>query len=163
MAWIMDRDGNVLHTWETDPTALFSGVEGFTGELSPLNVYPISLKLGADGNLTAQAHTFQGVTFEPEERVFLMFGSANHDETHFPEPSRFDITRNNRVSMPFGAGPHFCAGAAASHTLVADVALPMAVERLSGLRLLDAVAVQFAGWAFRGALAMPAAWETKED
>lgn len=56
LAWITDRDGKVLHTWETDPVALFDGATGFTGELSPMNVYPIGMKLGADGNLTVSFH-----------------------------------------------------------------------------------------------------------
>jgi cytochrome P450 len=90
--------------------------------------------------------------------VFLMFGSANRDEAHFADPDTFDISRNNRASMPFGAGPHFCAGAAASHTLVAEVALPMIFDRLSGLELVDAASVRFGGWAFRGSLALPAIW-----
>lgn len=116
--------------------------------------------IGMSPRRIAQAHTYQGVQFEPDERVFLMFGSANRDEDQFAEAERFDITRNNRTSIPFGAGPHFCAGAAASHTLVAEVALPMAIARLPGLRLADADAVKFGGWAFRGALTMPAVWET---
>ena len=56
LAWIMNRDGQVLHTWETDPVALFANTEGFTGELSPDNVYPVGMKLGADGNLTVSFH-----------------------------------------------------------------------------------------------------------
>lgn len=119
--------------------------------------------IGMSPRRIAQAHEFGGVRFQPDERVFLMFGSANRDEAHFTKPERFDITRNTRASIPFGAGPHFCAGAAASHTLVADVALPMAFARLPGLRLPDVDAVTFGGWAFRGALALPAAWETRDE
>lgn len=117
--------------------------------------------IGMSPRRIAQAHTFQGVAFEPEERAFLMFGSANRDEAHFDEPDRFDLTRNNRASMPFGAGPHFCAGAAASHTLVADVALPMIFDRLPHLALDNPAAVEFGGWAFRGALVIPVHWTAR--
>ena len=48
---------------------------------------------------------------------------------------QFDLTRDTGKSIAFGAGPHFCAGAAASRAMVADVALPSVFARLKGLRL----------------------------
>jgi cytochrome P450 len=114
--------------------------------------------IGMSPRRVTQAFEYKGVTFEPDERVFFMFGSANRDETHFVEPDRFDITRDTRASIPFGAGPHFCAGAAASLTLIADVALPMAFSRLEGLALSDPHNIRFGGWAFRGPAAMPVTW-----
>ena len=64
-----------------------------------------------------------------------MFGSANRDEAHFEAPDRFDVTRDTAPSLTFGAGPHFCAGAAASRSLIGDHALPRLFERLDGLRI----------------------------
>ena len=59
-----------------------------------------------------------------------------------------------------GAGPHFCAGAAASRAMIADVALPSVFARLKGLALDDdAEAVRIGGWAFRGLLNLPVAWD----
>lgn len=102
---------------------------------------------------------YGGVRFEPGERVFLMFGSANRDERWFDDPDRFDVTRDTKMALTFGAGPHFCAGAAASRSLVGDVALPMIFDRLDGLRLADGEdPVEFGGWAFRGPLSVPVAW-----
>ncbi len=100
------------------------------------------------------------VRFEADERVFLMFGSANRDEMHFDEPDRFDVTRDTGRSLTFGAGPHFCAGAAASRSLIGDHALPRLFERLENLRLDTAPAeqVRFGGWAFRGPLNVPVRW-----
>ncbi len=100
------------------------------------------------------------VRFEANERVFLMFGSANRDEMHFDEPDRFDATRDTGRSLTFGAGPHFCAGAAASRSLIGDHALPRLFERLENLRLDTAPAeqVRFGGWAFRGPLNVPVRW-----
>ncbi len=100
------------------------------------------------------------VRFEANERVFLMFGSANRDEMHFDEPDRFDVTRDTGRSLTFGAGPHFCAGAAASRSLIGDHALPRLFERLENLRLDTAPAeqVRFGGWAFRGPLNVPVRW-----
>lgn len=100
------------------------------------------------------------VRFEADERVFLMFGSANRDEAHFTDPDLFDVTRDTGPSLTFGAGPHFCAGAAASRSLVGDHALPRLFERLDGLRLdPGGEPVRFGGWAFRGPLNLPVSWK----
>ena len=86
----------------------------------------------------AKAATVNGVDFAPDDRVFLMFGSANRDEAHFANADQFDLTRDTAKSIAFGAGPHFCAGAAASRAMIADVALPSVFARLKGLQLDDA-------------------------
>lgn len=104
----------------------------------------------------AQRYTLDGVTFEPEDRVFLMFSSGNRDESIFARPDAFDLTQDSGPAVTFGAGPHFCAGAWASRCLIAEVAMPMIFDRLPGLRL--AGETPFGGWAFRGPLKMPVAW-----
>lgn len=107
----------------------------------------------------ARPFRFEGVALEPEDRVFFMFGSANRDEAVFDEPERFDLDRDAAGShIAFGAGPHYCAGAAASKSLIAEVALPALFQRLPGLRLAAGALVAFSGWAFRGPLAVPVCW-----
>ncbi len=113
--------------------------------------------IGMSPREVARADTVNGVRFEPGERVFFMFGIANRDPAHFQAPERFDILRDTSPALTFGAGPHFCAGAAASRALIAEVALPMLFERLPGLRLDGEVV--FEGWAFRGPRAVPVAWD----
>ena len=115
--------------------------------------------IGMSPRRVAVEHTYGGVVFEPEERVFFMFGSGNRDEQYFHEPDRFDVTRDTTASLHFGAGPHFCAGAAASRSLVGDVALPKIFERLDNLEIdLGSAPVEFGGWAFRGPLRLPVTW-----
>ena len=111
--------------------------------------------IGMSPRRVARRDTVNGVTFEPGDRVFLMFGSGNRDETVFSRPDQFDLTQDASASVAFGAGPHFCAGAWASRALIADVALPMLFERFAGLRLSPPEAARFGGWAFRGPLSMP--------
>lgn len=112
--------------------------------------------IGMSPRRVARSFNWNGLEFEPEERVFFMFGSANRDETVFEDPDRFDLSRDTSPSIAFGAGPHFCAGAAASRALIADVALPMLFEYLPDIRL--AGNVPFEGWAFRGPVNMPVSW-----
>ncbi|MEM9890671.1 MAG: cytochrome P450 [Actinomycetota bacterium] len=115
--------------------------------------------IGMSPRRIATDHAYGGVRFEADERIFFMFGSGNRDERLFDEPDRFDVTRNNRGNLTFGAGPHFCAGAAASRSMVGEVALPKLFERLPDLRLdPDADPVRFGGWAFRGPLNLGVRW-----
>src|SRR5262249_56147274 len=46
------------------------------------------------------------------DRVVIWYRSANHDETAFDDPERFDVTRSPNDHFGYGAGgPHFCLGA----------------------------------------------------
>jgi len=112
--------------------------------------------IGMSPRRVAVEHTYGGVRFEPDERVFFMFGSANRDEDHFEHPDQFDVGRDTTASLAFGAGPHFCAGAAASRSLVGDIALPKLFERFPDLAIDESrPAPTFGGWAFRGPLDLP--------
>jgi cytochrome P450 len=115
--------------------------------------------IGMSPRRVAKPCSYGGVSFEPEDRVFFMFGSANRDEACFEAPERFDITRDTSKSIAFGAGPHYCAGAFASRAMVADVALPSLFSRLGGLRLDERTQVRVVGWAFRGLLNLSVAWD----
>src|ERR1700744_598226 len=114
--------------------------------------------IGMSPRRVAKQCPYGGVDFEPDDRVFLMFGSANRDEACFNDPDRFDITRDTAKSIAFGAGPHYFAGAFASRAMVADVALPSIFARLKGLRLDTSEPVRIGGWAFRGLLNLPVVW-----
>ena len=114
--------------------------------------------IGMSPRRVAQPFEVGGVQIEPETRAFLMFSSAGRDEAYFVEADRFDLTRDTTHAIPFGAGPHFCAGAAAARCLITEVALPMLFDALPGLELDVGVAVH--GWAFRGPVAVPVRWKT---
>jgi cytochrome P450 len=115
--------------------------------------------IGMSPRRVAKRWSYGGVDFDPEDRVFFMFGSANRDESCFEKPELFDITRDTQKSIAFGAGPHYCAGAFASRAMVADVALPSIFARLGGLRLDHSQPVRIGGWAFRGLLNLPVTWD----
>ncbi len=107
----------------------------------------------------AKPWTIRDITFEPNDRIFFMFGSANRDEKHFVNGELFDVRRDASRSIAFDAGPHFCAGAWASRSMLADVALPTIFARLKNLRLLGDEPVRIGGWAFRGLLNLPVTWD----
>ena len=53
----------------------------------------------------------QEIKIKKGQKIILFLGSANHDESVFTDPERFDITRKNLRHMAFGTGIHFCLGA----------------------------------------------------
>ena len=93
-----------------------------------------------------------GYDFKKNDRVFLMFGAANRDPAFFVAPEIFDVSRNTGSAISFRAGPHFCAGAAASRALIFEVTLPQLCKAFPNLELTDEV--KWGGWAFRGPLAV---------
>lgn len=64
-------------------------------------------------------------TIPAGDPVVAWLGSANRDETVFPDPETFDIRRRPNRHIAFGVGPHYCVG----HT-VARVALRILLEEM---------------------------------
>ena len=55
--------------------------------------------------------TLSGVTIPGGAFVVTLLAAANRDPEAFPDPDRFDITREGRGHLTFGQGIHFCVGA----------------------------------------------------
>jgi cholest-4-en-3-one 26-monooxygenase len=53
---------------------------------------------------------FRGHTIKEGQRVTLWYGSANRDESIFPDGDVFDVGRTPNDHLGFGIGPHFCLG-----------------------------------------------------
>jgi hypothetical protein len=51
-----------------------------------------------------------GTTVPANDRVLILFGSANRDEAKWSDPDIFDITRDARDHLGFGIGVHRCIG-----------------------------------------------------
>jgi len=104
--------------------------------------------IGMSPRRIAKDFLYKDFNFFENDRVFLMFGSANRDEEIFENAEKFKLDRNLARAISFGAGPHFCAGAWISKTLIAEVAIPMLFEKFPNIKLLSGV--EYFGWAFRG-------------
>ena len=104
--------------------------------------------IGMSPRRIAKDFSYKDFEFSENDRVFLMFGSANRDEDIFEKPNEFRLDRDVTQSISFGAGPHFCAGAWISKILIAEVAIPMFFEKFPKIELQSEV--EYSGWAFRG-------------
>ncbi|HXG77101.1 MAG TPA: cytochrome P450, partial [Gaiellaceae bacterium] len=77
-----------------------------------------------------------GVRLPAGARLMVHFGSANRDDAVFADPDRFDPSRDRNLHLAFGKGIHVCIGAPLAR-LELQLALPLLVERLPGLRRAD--------------------------
>jgi cytochrome P450 len=59
-----------------------------------------------------------GVSISEGEKVVMFYNSANRDESVFPDPWRFDITREPQHVSFGGGGPHFCLGASLARSML---------------------------------------------
>jgi cytochrome P450 len=86
----------------------------------------------------------------------VLFGiaAANRDPAVFADPDRFDIDRENKGTLTFGFGMHFCVGAHLARAELAT-ALDVVLERLDDLQLVADAPTRFVGSVLRGPDTLP--------
>jgi cytochrome P450 family 142 subfamily A polypeptide 1 len=89
--------------------------------------------------LTADT-TFHGTDLRKDEKIMLMFESANFDEAVFGDPESFRIDRSPNGHLAFGFGSHFCLGNQLAR-LELSMMTKRVLRRLPDLRLADDAAV----------------------
>ncbi len=77
-----------------------------------------------------------GVSIPKGAELGLLFGSANRDPAVFDQPDTLDIARDPNPQISFGAGIHFCLGAALAR-LEAQILLDTILRRMPRLQLVE--------------------------
>ncbi|MEV6905130.1 cytochrome P450, partial [Amycolatopsis sp. NPDC051372] len=92
-----------LAALRADPSLVDNVVEEVLRYESPVNILPT--------RFAGSSIELAGGTIPEGETVLLSVLSANRDESVFPDPDRFDITRSAAGHLAFGHGIHYCPGA----------------------------------------------------
>ncbi len=79
--------------------------------------------------------TVGGVEIPEGSTLWVMFGSANHDDDIYENPEQFEPDRPDAIPhLAFGKGPHYCLGAALAR-LEARVALEVLAEHIDTINV----------------------------
>lgn len=122
---LMQNPGQRMRMQET-PELRASAIDEILRYASPVEF--------ATPRITLEAVTIGSVTIPRGGLVGVSLGSANHDESQFPDPETFDIAREPNRHVAFGMGAHFCVGAALAR-LEGEIALTTLFRRFPSLLL----------------------------
>src|SRR5262249_49739118 len=109
--------------------------------------------------VTTEPVQLGGALIPAGARVYVAWGSANHDEAVFDHAEEFDIHRTDvGHHLGFGKGVHFCLGAPLGR-LDTRIALELLLARLPDLRLAPGVPIPYApSMSVRGPLRLEVEW-----
>jgi cytochrome P450 family 142 subfamily A polypeptide 1 len=110
-----------------DPGLMESAVEEIVRIVSPVLSFHRTV---------VQAHDYKGVRLEEGDRVFLLYQSANRDESVFDAPDEFRVDRSPNPHLGFGIGTHYCLGANLARAEI-TVAFEEVFRRLRDIAAVD--------------------------
>jgi fatty acid omega-hydroxylase len=76
-----------------------------------------------------------GTTIPKGSPIFFMYGAANRDPEKFPDPNKFDLEREQKESLGWGAGIHVCFGGQLAR-LEVNTAVEVFLRRVESPRLV---------------------------
>lgn len=114
----------------------------------------------AEVRVTTEPVELEGIRLGADASVLPVIVAANRDPSVYPDPGRFDITREGPAAhLSFGHGPHFCLGALLARREM-RVAIGSVVKRYPGLRLAvdESELTYVPELVFRGLQKLPVTW-----
>ncbi|WP_320066131.1 cytochrome P450 [Micromonospora sp. RTGN7] len=111
-----------LAALRTDPGHLSRAVEELARWDPPLNLNP---------RTALEPCTVAGVDLVPGQIVIGVQGAANRDPSHYTDPDRLDLVRDEGPSLSFGGGVHYCLGAHLGRLVLGEVLRVLATSGTS--------------------------------
>lgn len=108
---------------EADPDRWPAAVEEMLRYVSPTTFTGARARVDVD---------VEGEWFEAGTQRVMFYAAANHDPRVFPDPDRFDITRQAKGHLAFSAGAHYCLGASLAR-MEAEIGLSTLFRRIPAL------------------------------
>jgi cytochrome P450 len=150
MILCFDEDPGVVERLRNDRTLVPGAIEEALRYYSPVK---------AMARITTTETMIGDQRIGPNEFIMAQIGSANRDETEFPDADRFDIEREPNRHIAFGRGIHFCLGAPLAR-LEAKVALNTMLDRLPGRwQVADRQLEMIKSFIVFGPKQLPMAWD----
>ena len=116
-----------------DPSLIGPSIEELLRHQTPVMMVPRIIK---------EPTTMRGVRLETGDRVTLLIGAANADESAFPDPGELDLSRDASKHLAFGAGHHLCLGAYLAR-LELRVGLEEFHRRIPEYRIADGAEIHY--------------------
>jgi cytochrome P450 len=139
------RHPDQLRRLQNDHSLVPSAVEEFLRWDSPVQINArMVLEPVVIGEQPLEAGTF----------ILLLPGAANRDPAQFTNPDDLDIGRDEGQPLSFGAGAHYCIGAALTR-LQAQVLFKRFLERFSSVELCGDAPQRHDTFTMRGVLELP--------
>jgi beta-dihydromenaquinone-9 omega-hydroxylase len=131
---LMAQQPKILERLRDAPGLRLSAVEEALRYVSPVN--------GLFRHATRRVE-IAGTTLRADAKVLLLYGSANHDETHYDDPDSFRVDRFPRGfadadHVSFTTGVHVCLGAHLARAFI-DVLLERFAARVAAIEITGPV------------------------
>jgi pimeloyl-[acyl-carrier protein] synthase len=101
-----------------------------------------------------------GKSIRNRQAVIAVMAAANRDPDRFPDPDRFDITRQDNRHVSFGWAAHFCFGAALAR-IEGQVAFESLLRRFGEFQMGSEALVWRANLGLRGLTSFPIKWKPR--
>jgi cytochrome P450 len=99
--YLLGRNPDQWELLRSDPSRVPGAIDETLRMESPIRAF---------SRAVTRDYELEGVPLREGDRVLMLFACANRDERRYPDPDRFDITRDARDHVAFGYGMHMCAG-----------------------------------------------------
>jgi cytochrome P450 len=106
----------------------------------------------------AKDAVLEGAPMKTNERVLMYDPAADLDPKKFPNPETFDLNREDKTHIAFGAGPHRCLGSHLARVEM-QIIIDVVLARLTNIRLDPDKAPHYHGGHVIGPESLPLVWD----